>query len=277
MRELIFLIVLVLFSITLRSQDLFCKESSIKYADFLMASGQYSLAVEEFERLIFLDSNEIEFKNRLLVACNKSKQYSRGITAINTIYNSEIYRLPQEVSLNYLKLLYSMENNQEIDNFLLKSESISTTDKILFENCNLLLNINKQNFKPTIATIKKEYDYFPDQFKTIFDNTKSIKFKNPALAGGLSTIIPGAGKFYAGKKVDGIFSLIFVAGNAWQSYRGFKKKGISSAKGWIFGSISLGFYISNIYGSVKAVKKYNDLKSNFIKSDVQEFIQYYNN
>jgi hypothetical protein len=44
------------------------------------------------------------------------------------------------------------------------------------------------------------------------------------------------------------------------SYRGFSKKGVKSANGWIFGSLTVGFYFGNIFGSYKAAKNYNQIE-----------------
>jgi TM2 domain-containing membrane protein YozV len=92
--------------------------------------------------------------------------------------------------------------------------------------------------------------------------------KSPFVAGTLSTILPGAGKVYAGRWKDGLVSLLFVGANAYSAYRGFSSGGIQSPYGWLFGGLSAGFYIGGIYGSQKAARIYNHTLEAKIKSDV---------
>ena len=82
-----------------------------------------------------------------------------------------------------------------------------------------------------------------------------LKSKTKAVL--LSAVIPGLGKFYARRTIDGIFSLVTVGTAAWQSYRGFEEKGKSSAEGWIFGVMAGAFYLGNVYGSAVSVELYN--------------------
>ena len=98
-----------------------------------------------------------------------------------------------------------------------------------------------------------------------------MKYKSRFLAGSLSAIIPGMGKVYSGRWKDGIISLLFVAGTGYQAYRAFNDKGIESVYGWIMGSLSLGFYIGNIYGSAKAARLYNTKQDQFYREKVTHY------
>lgn len=81
--------------------------------------------------------------------------------------------------------------------------------------------------------------------------------RNPFLAGLLSTMLPGAGRLYTGRTGDAIASLIIVGLTGWQAYDGFNRDGITSVKGWTFGTIGGAFYLGNIYGSVISARVYN--------------------
>jgi hypothetical protein len=93
------------------------------------------------------------------------------------------------------------------------------------------------------------------QLTTAFENQK---YKKPVLALFMSAIIPGSGKAYSKRWADASFSLILVGTSAFASYRAFRKKGVSSFNGWLFGGIAVSFYSSNIYGSYKSARKYNE-------------------
>lgn len=86
--------------------------------------------------------------------------------------------------------------------------------------------------------------------------------RNPFVAGFLSAILPGAGRFYTGRTGDAITSLMVVGLTGWQAYDGFSRDGITSVKGWTFGTISGAFYLGNIYGSVISARVYNHTVEN---------------
>ena len=94
---------------------------------------------------------------------------------------------------------------------------------------------------------------------------KKLSHKNKFLAGMMSALLPGAGKMYAHRTADGLFSLFSIALYTWQAWDGFNKNGTRSVKGWIYGSVGAVFYVGNIYGSVMAAKIYNEkIEDDFI-------------
>jgi TM2 domain-containing membrane protein YozV len=82
--------------------------------------------------------------------------------------------------------------------------------------------------------------------------------KSPALAACLSAVVPGAGKAYAGRFRDGLYSLLTVGVTLWQSIDGFSDGGADSGRGWIYGTLSTGFYMGNVYGSAVAARIRNE-------------------
>ena len=83
---------------------------------------------------------------------------------------------------------------------------------------------------------------------------KSFKKKSPLVAGLLSTVVPGLGKFYAGKKGQSLSTAAacFITGivAAENLYRGGPKSPQFVITSTIFGF----FYIGNIWGSAISVK-----------------------
>jgi tetratricopeptide (TPR) repeat protein len=78
--------------------------------------------------------------------------------------------------------------------------------------------------------------------------------KSSLLAGVMSGIIPGSGKIYAGKKGEGIASMISTTGFGFVAWENSRKLGIDNLKTIFFGSIFAALYVSNIYGSIISVK-----------------------
>ncbi|MDA3879453.1 MAG: hypothetical protein PF436_03605 [Prolixibacteraceae bacterium] len=104
--------------------------------------------------------------------------------------------------------------------------------------------------------------------KMIIAEIENHKAKKPWVAGLMSAVVPGSGKFYAGKKGEGIaaflgsvsFGLI-----AWENYR---KLGVKHPKTIIFGSIFAATYVSNIYGSVVSVRIYETEYNNALHNQI---------
>ena len=132
------------------------------------------------------------------------------------------------------------------------------------EDKNLLFRFKEDNQ----SLLKKSY---PSVFNAI-EQMDNFKRKSPGLAMAMSTVLPGSGKAYSGFWGDAAMSLMFVSTNAWLAYRGFNKKGVKSASGWIFGGVSLGFYMGNIWGSGKAAKTYNEVEYEKMYHDAKNSI-----
>jgi hypothetical protein len=94
-------------------------------------------------------------------------------------------------------------------------------------------------------------------------STRDIR--SPELAGILSTVIPGAGKLYAGRTADGIFSLITVGSFAGLAAWYFNEEGLPSVRGWIYASIGLIFHAGNIWGSATAARQWNERRSQIVR------------
>jgi len=85
-----------------------------------------------------------------------------------------------------------------------------------------------------------------------------LRRRSPALAGVMSAVVPGTGRIYAGRRADGILSLITIGVAGWQACSGFHRDQAHSVKGWVYGSLGAFLYVGNISGSVVAVRIAND-------------------
>jgi len=77
----------------------------------------------------------------------------------------------------------------------------------------------------------------------------------PLLAALFSAIVPGSGKWYAGKPMDGLYSLLLVGSAATIAYA--YEDDHQRAKSAVFGSLGLFFYLGNIFGSASEAKRFN--------------------
>ncbi|MBK6266807.1 hypothetical protein JKA74_17320 [Marivirga sp. S37H4] len=144
----------------------------------------------------------------------------------------------------------------------LKSEDSIINDLKSFELSGLaLLNRNVPLYEEYDYDISKDYYFLSNEratLKTVADDLREKKLKSPWVAGIATAIIPGAGKFYAGKRGQGIYSFVistFLALQVWESYN---KDGIESPRFIIYGSLFSLFHAGNIWSSALTVKNYNN-------------------
>jgi len=158
--------------------------------------------------------------------------------------------------------------SQKLDTLLISNKFLNDSLKYFYHFNELLINHKwdelKQNTIP-YTDIQKNY-------KDILTEVKHSKHKSPFVAATMSAIIPGMGKVYTGNSRDGLISMLIIALNTFEAYRGFNKYGTSSVLGWISGGIALGYYGGGIYGSWKAASKYNNDFNNKIKNETEELL-----
>jgi tetratricopeptide (TPR) repeat protein len=89
----------------------------------------------------------------------------------------------------------------------------------------------------------------------LLDRNLEVPRKSPAVAGVMSSVVPGSGYMYAGRYGDGVVALIvnglFIAGTVAAIHQE------NYAVAAIVGGIGLPFYVGNIYGSANAATKWN--------------------
>jgi TM2 domain-containing membrane protein YozV len=124
---------------------------------------------------------------------------------------------------------------------------------------NYLLLRDYQRFDSTSSYfLFDNYNYSNEQHRLIDLKNKliTLKRKSPFLAGALSAVVPGLGKFYVGKKGAGLAALATntaLAAIVFESY--YRTKNFKSPQFITFGTLFTFFYVGNIFGSVYSVKQ----------------------
>lgn len=258
-KSLLLLLLTVFSWNTGNAQNLFNANKSKKFAQYLVNTQQYHLAATEYERILSLEKTDTAVYSGLLKTYRMGKICENSFENLNTL---EVYKFFSNniLASEYLKLALTCNCCFQESHF---SEALSSVDynrQVFYKLGYYLLSEQKDSLN--LLTFHN-YNFlsksYPEVLKGIKD-IQSFKRKSPGLAITMSAIIPGSGKAYSSYWGDAVMSFIFVSTNAWLSYRGFNKNGIKSANGWIFGSISLGFYVGNIWGSGRAVKTYNQIE-----------------
>ncbi len=124
-----------------------------------------------------------------------------------------------------------------------------------------LLKDNKEAYKAASQAFSySDYRMVEGEklFDGIYDSRYLSKQKSPALAAGLSAVVPGLGKIYSGRKDEGIAAFMTVGVLAGFTAECWIKKGPTDWRTIVFGTLGSLFYLGNIYGSYVSVGIYND-------------------
>ncbi len=248
--------------LSVNAQDLFNIPHSGKFAYYLYLSGDFDLAVKEYERIVFFDSTDFESKLYLVKSYRHIGDYNKAIMRTREFFAS-LTDITYGFSDEYCKSLILNNLLYESREFLSLNNNFTGSDKTFFLVSTELYDGNYEKAREIIRTNQSPGNQYIENYSKLLDNPMYFKYKSPFVSVALSSVIPGSGKVYSGAWKDGIVSFFFVATSAFQSYRGFEKKGVESAYGWIFGGMAAGFYLGNLFGSAKAAHKYNyNLKHN---------------
>ncbi len=218
------------------------------FAQFLVNSQLYEFAAEEYERLLFLNPSQEKYLTQLVKCYQKSGQAHLLSIRLNSIDKPN-----KEKVLNRINLMLISNQEDKVMEFGKKHRHFFSTNE--FEEIKFRSALSRKSWIEA-NEIYKEQNFTKDYSKTI-KSIQNPRYKNPNLAAIMSAVVPSSGRMYAKDFKDGLLSLLFIGTSGFQSYRRFKKSGIESAGGWIYGGIALGFYVSNIYGSFQAAKFYN--------------------
>ncbi len=246
---------LVFIASSVFAQDIYNLENSRKYADYLYMSHEYKLASQEYERVVFLDSTNEQAKLRLISSYRHLRMAEPALSRLESFY-PEKASMPSPFANEYSKLLIHEGRFERCLHFLADNRRLQEKDRDFYKATVSMYHKDWQTAYELLSDSTASGIYYL-RMRSLANQAMDFNYKKPWISMGLSTVVPGLGKIYSGYWKDGLVSLVFVGLSAWQSYRGFERNGVNSAYGWIYGGLSLGFYIGNIYGSGKAANKYN--------------------
>ncbi len=250
------LIIFAFIAVGMSAQNLYDLQNSRKYAEYLYLSHEYKLASQEYERVIFLDSADEQAKLRLIKSYRHLSMAEPALVRLEDFFPARD-TMPRPFANEYSKLLILEGRFERCRHFLNENHELPQKDKDFYQATVNMYQKDWQTAYEILNADSTSAGIYYLRMRTLANQARNFNYKKPWLSMGLSTVVPGLGKIYSGYWKDGLVSLVFVGLSAWQSYRGFERNGVNSVYGWIYGGVSLGFYIGNIYGSGKAANKYN--------------------
>lgn len=195
----------------------------------------------------------------------------------STVY---LNRVPESFPLYHKSKYYETFGHIYLGQYgsaLNKLPKITGTDSLLdelrrFQLCGIfLLQKNYRSFDSIVSMFTYTNFALISEQKNMIgykEQLQKIKKRSPVVAGLLSAVIPGSGKWYAGYKGQAIAAAIPTTIFAAVAVENYLKSGPRSAGFIISASLFSVFYSGNIWGSVLSVKTYNERRHNEIYSSI---------
>lgn len=252
------------------AQNIFDYEHSLSYSCHLINEGRHNEADVELNRMhrTFEGKDTILF---LLIqnagAYNPAKACSLAAAGITPATPAYIYRLAIRIAFSF--------------------DSISLAERLVHlapfppEQKNALLFHTRLYFLDTaqarlhLEKVNLQHDSFCRQLPVLYERAAHLPHKRKGRAVLLSVFVPGSGKAYAKQAADGLLAFLTTGVFSYQAYSGFSQKGISSIYGWIYGTAAVAFYGGSIYGSSRAVSRYNTITKTRFRDELKSSFNCY--
>ena len=247
--------------------DYYQPENIRKFADYLYAQGDYLRAAGEYQRYLFSQPTALgnDVLRRITESYRLGGQPDRAVqflgTFLQTQLNSNLARY--ELGATY----FLTGQYDESIRFLKESQELLQRGEYRWKS-QILIGMNTLMQKRWESTIQhfdqldlsglpETVSHRASMYKGYAEKGRSLPSKSPLLAGFLSTVLPGSGRVYVGRPNDAMLTVFFLGVLGWAAYDGFSENGVSSRKGWTFGTLGGIFYLGNVYGSVVAAQTHN--------------------
>ncbi|MEO0897879.1 MAG: hypothetical protein AAFY71_15840 [Bacteroidota bacterium] len=246
-----------------QKENIYDEDHSIRFAGHLFQRKDFAMAAGEYEHVLFFQPKDSFFHHRLLISYLKSSQFNTGIKRGNELYPS-LTSMPPDIAFTLGKTYLMAERYEALTYlFLGEKSSLKPSDKAYLSIGNNLINRNWEEAQ-SIFSQQDPKSKIAELYRPIVQRTESVAYKKAWVGGVLSAIIPGTGKIYAKQWKDGVIGLLFVGSLAFSTYRQFNRGGTDNWLTFVYGGLTLGFYAGNVFGSWKAVKRYNQRIDNEI-------------
>jgi len=271
--RLLFTILLVAIAFHVQAQCTISRE--LKFIEHLVNQKEYEDAIYYINKNFTTD-----YSSSVLDSLNYLKGWSQySIKDLQSSASSLLLVSPDSPfflkSHFFAAYNYSYLGKKENSEFILKqlkTEGQYTNLKNFELAGNALLERDQDKFNNAFEKIGTSSDFSfyteKEKFKTYYSDIKNHRDKSMVKGVLLSSVIPGSGKIYAGKKGEGIADFIIVAATGATAYENYRKLGFKNAKTILFGSLFAVVYIGNIYGTVFTVKLANEEFNNELDHEI---------
>ena len=275
-----FLILFVLLlPISAKSQEYFSPRNILKFADYLYRQHDYLRAAAEYERYLTTISPKDSVFYTLGLSYKNAQKWPPAEKAFEQIparFGGSLLRPRALLQMGFLWVLQN--DTARIGEFQEKKlpdlapvrtrqalQTVLGVPLLLNGRFRLAASYFEKLNRPDFSQEDKP---FVRNFEKLAVLGGKIRRKNPFLAGTLSAIWPGLGRFYTGRPGDGLYSMVFIGLSGYSAYRGFSRHGLRSGRGWILGSLTAALYLGNVYGSYLSAKIVNEKRVHDFRTKV---------
>ncbi|MBI4723183.1 MAG: hypothetical protein HY769_09375 [Candidatus Stahlbacteria bacterium] len=198
-------------------------QKTIDFAHYLYKTGNYKSAITEYERAIFIISQD--------TCSSKIDTFS----LISQIGKSYLFLGESDIGRKYLNKV-SGDTSSALIGFSMLEEG-----KLLAAKKEFSKIMNKA---------------WQSKIETHYSKLLTLPHKSPLVAGLLSTIVPGSGRIYSNRWGDGVFAFLFTVGSFALAHHYYSADNHIAAIG--FSGLGVLFYLGDIYGSCESAKLYNE-------------------
>jgi len=246
----------------------------LKFSAYLQSIGEYERAASELEKYSFYiheKSDSINFaigRNYLLAGQYEKAQrlFQEIAKTTSSPYCAQSKSYSAYINFKKQQYLQSVNQLHSADSCLQKEEPNGKNE--LLACANYILMQKWDNAEPFL---RHDFDFRElnvtrENLFSLFNAGHKISKKSPTKAAFFSAIIPGSGKIYAGRAIDGIFAFLLISGTSYMAYDGFRSD--RPVKAGVFTGLTGIFYIGNIYGSHINAHIYNTANFSKIEAGV---------
>ncbi len=240
-----------------KSPDLFDFEHGLSFARFLEQKQRFDLAIDEYRRLDQLSLGKLEVRIALLQLYSRLDRPVEGIVAFER-WDYPPFQVPGELRRKYMGLHFQSRDFGRLANRVDAGLGLKEPEKTRVQLHLALYELDWPKAEKLFETFEIQHvSRHRLTYEPIMYVVDHMQYRKPLL-GALFSIVPGGGQIYAGQWVDGLSTLFLVGVTAYESYRLFHKRGPKNLLAWGLAGLSMSFYIANVYGGQRSVKRYNE-------------------
>jgi hypothetical protein len=222
----------IIISFLLLQTELFEPQNILKFADHLYFKEDYSAALNEYRRYMFLtDSTPEDIQEKIVDCLINLSRFDEAI--------KETENLKEIAKIDYTKgWIYFLDGKYDSSRIYLNR-----------------LGIPYKEDAEKMIGLDYAYEFrFTEAGNYITLPPDGPKYKNPSL-GAILSIFPGGGHLYCGRIGDGVFSFFVVGISSLLAYHYYNQE--EDIKFGISLGAAILFYAGNIYGGINAARNYN--------------------
>lgn len=245
------------------------------FAEYLFGEGDYFRAITEYKRLLYFHPQSPNAEKAAFRIAEAYKQAGRWEEAIER-FRQFLARYPQSPDMpraRYLLAICEKEvkrTRDAVETFagIIKDELPVYRDLSLIQTAMIYLQEgDRRGAAKALRDVAADgpYGRRTREAATRIENLGEGEEKDPAVAGTLAAILPGAGHLYVGRYRDAAVAFGLNAAFIASAVELFRKD--NNILGGIVSFVELGWYMGNIYSAAASAHKFNRRqREDFIRS-----------